>query len=109
VAEIGGANQPLDPVQATRVWGQIEVAKRLVYVLYILAAWAPLQAMSVIAANLAGKQTNFTVSVTATLTISVVLGGTVVVQFLKNRAQGRELARLRTRIDQLEAELEGRA
>lgn len=85
---------------------RFELAKRLIYVLYILAAYIPIKAVEPIARVLAGKDTNVTVTVTVSVAISLALGGGVAALMAKNRAQSKELVRLRARCERLEVELD---
>jgi len=82
-----------------------DLYKRLVPVFYILASALPIYAMAPIAQAFAGRQTNLTFTLTAALSISVVLGAGNVLQWLRVRGQAGELKRLRQRVTTLEEEL----
>jgi hypothetical protein len=79
-----------------------DLYKRLVPVLYIAASAIPIWAMVPIAQAFAGRQTNLTLTFTAAITVSVVLGGGNVLQWWRGRQQGKELRRLREQITKLE-------
>jgi hypothetical protein len=87
-----------------------EFATSFVPVLGIAALWIPLQAVLPIAQVLAGRNT--TVNFTITIAVSVILGGTLISNWWRNKQRGRELVRLREENAELEAALraaEGRA
>jgi hypothetical protein len=83
---------------------------KLVWVLYILAAWVPLQAVVQIADKLSGKTTTVSITVTVTVTIALALGEAagLVAAYGRIRHQRRELLRLRERCARLEGRLQGR-
>lgn len=83
-----------------------EVAKSLVYVLYIAALWIPLQAVRPIAEAFAGKDTSVTLTITITIGLSVAFGAGMLAILVRTREQRRELRRLRRRCADLERELE---
>jgi hypothetical protein len=72
---------------------------------WILVSWVPLQLIERMARDIAGKSTNFsaTVSITVTLTILVFIGWGISAR--KSHLRKKKLLRLRDRTDELEAEL----
>jgi hypothetical protein len=58
-----------------------------------------------IARVLAGRETNLTVAVSASLSLSLVTSGTALAYLLKSRRQSAELRRQRERIEALEAKI----
>lgn len=76
------------------------------WAIIVAATWFPLQQIQIIAGDLAGKQTALTLSLTATLSISAIFGGTALTYWFKNRRQKSELERTRQRLELKEATID---
>jgi hypothetical protein len=98
-------NQPSED-DVRRAMARYDVLKRLVPVVWIVAAWVPLQAIYPIADVLAGKHTNVALTFSVSIAISLALGSGYVALIRRARAQASELLRLRERCARLEGELE---
>lgn len=83
--------------------GRYQAITRAMPALWVIAAWVPIQAITPIARALAGRHTSVSVVFSLSITFSIVIGGSLLVQRKKIRAQAAELIRLRARCDQLEA------
>ncbi|MFW6776092.1 hypothetical protein ACOACO_17545 [Nocardioides sp. CPCC 205120] len=68
-----------------------------------LALAVPLWVLGFLVEDLAGKNTDVTISMTITIAISVVIGGAYWNQVRKNKAQATELTRLRGRLEQIDS------
>ncbi|MFI4990898.1 MAG: hypothetical protein ACHQHO_08320 [Solirubrobacterales bacterium] len=79
-----------------------ELFKWLIPVVWIVALWIPLRAALPIAKALAGKHTDIAVTFSLSITVSLVLGGTVYALLRRNREQRAEVIRLRRRCARLE-------
>lgn len=101
-----GARDVATPSEATLVVARYELFGKLAPIGYVIASAIPIYAAVPIAQALAGRETNFTVTISLTLALSIVLGGGNFVQWLKNRGQSRELIRLRSRVSKLEGQIE---
>lgn len=89
----------------------VQIVGKLVPVFCILALWVPLQAVAEIVRPLAGKHT--TVAITVSFALSLAIGVTASTGLLafwrRDKAQTREIQRLRERNGYLEGLLEARA
>jgi hypothetical protein len=93
-------------IEMARIAARYGLYRRLVWALYILVAAIPIRQIVPIADALSGRQTSLTVTLTAGLTFTAVLGGGNAVQWWRGRQQGAELKRLRARVSSLEGELD---
>jgi hypothetical protein len=82
------------------------LAKSFVPIFYIAAFYLPLRAVQPIAADLAGKETHLTLTISITLVFSLAISAGFLAQLKKLREQAEELRRQRRRIVSLEKELE---
>jgi hypothetical protein len=80
-----------------------ELFKWLVPAVWLAALWLPLRAALPIAKALAGKHTDLAVSFSLSITVSLVLGGTVYALMRRSREQRAEIIRLRRRCARLES------
>lgn len=96
---------PADP-ELARIATRYDLYKRLIPVLYIVVSAVPIWAMIPIAQALAGRQTNLTVTLTAGITVSAILGGGNAWQYVVGRGRRAEIQRLRQRVSKLEGDLE---
>jgi hypothetical protein len=106
VATNGGGTSVATPTEAALVVARYELFGKLAPIGYVLASAIPIYASVPIAQALAGRQTNFTVTISVTLALSIVLGLGNLVQWFKNRGQSKELIRLRGRVSKLEGQVE---
>ena len=83
-----------------------ELFKWFVPAVWLGALWIPLQAALPIAKALAGENTNVALTFSLSITVSLVLGGTVYALLRRNREQRAEIIRLRRRAARLESRLE---
>lgn len=90
---------------AVRIGARYELYRRLTWAVYILVAAVPIHEMVPIANAFAGRQTNVTVTVTASIALSATLAVGNALQWWRGRGQRRELQRLRDRVSTLEGEL----
>jgi hypothetical protein len=68
----------------------------------VVLTYIPLQAVQPMIDDLAGKDTNVTMSVSLSIAINVVLAGTFFVQKARMKRQQRELIRLRGRLEEID-------
>jgi hypothetical protein len=99
------AQEPQEPTQADiqLTAARYELFKWLIPAVWLLALWIPLRAALPIAKALAGKHTSIALTFSLSITISLVLGGTVYALVRRNREQRTEIIRLRRRCTRLEA------
>jgi hypothetical protein len=96
--EIGGPTQA--DVQLTTA--RYELFKWFIPAIWLVALWIPLQAALPIARALAGKHTDVAITFSLSITVSVVLGGTVYALLRRSKEQRAEIIRLRRRCARLE-------
>jgi hypothetical protein len=83
-----------------------ELFKWLVPAVWLVALWVPLRAALPIADALAGKHTDVAVTFSLSITVSLVLGGTVYSLLRRSKEQREEIIRLRRRCARLETRQE---
>jgi hypothetical protein len=98
-------DEPPSELERERVAQRYGLARMCVPVFWIVALYVPIRAAEPVAEVLAGKNTSLTVTFSVTIAISLVLGGTVIAQRMRIRAQGNELRRLRRRLEDKERQL----
>jgi hypothetical protein len=103
VASEGG--QLVRDPEFVRIAARYDLYKQIVRIGYILASALPIWAMVPIAQAFAGHQTNLTVTITAGITVTAILGGGNAWQYVVGRGRRRELQRIRERLSTLEEEL----
>jgi hypothetical protein len=96
-----------DEVEVHRIRARAEFLGRLVPAAWIAAAWIPLQAIYPIAKVLAGQNTHVAITVSASIAISLSIGGAYFSLVRRARAQNQEILRLLRRCSELEAQLPG--
>jgi hypothetical protein len=98
------AGEAREPTQADiqLTASRYELFKWLVPAVWLIALWIPLRAALPIAKALAGKHTDLAVTFSLSVTISLVLGGTVYALLRRGREQRSEIIRLRRRCARLE-------
>jgi hypothetical protein len=83
-----------------QLWSRVVDGARVA--IWIAVAWLPLTAVAEIARNVAGKNTQFTATVSVTIAISVFLSAGWAVTAYRSHERKKEVERLRGRIDDLE-------
>jgi hypothetical protein len=91
-------------LEAHRTAQRYELAKFVLIPISIASCWIPLQAVIPIAHALAGKHTSFVFSFSVSIILTLSMGGGVLRLLSKQRAQRREIVRLRNRLARLEHE-----
>lgn len=99
------ASQVTSDPEFVRIAARYDLYKQIVRIGYILASAVPIWAMVPIAQAFAGHQTNLTVTITAGITATAILGGGNAWQYVVGRGRRKELQRLRERISKLEEEV----
>ena len=96
-----------DEVEVQRILARTEFLGRFVPAIWIIAAWIPLQAIYPIARVLAGHDTHVAITVSASIAITLSVGGAYLSLIRRARAQSQEILRLLQRCGELEAQLPG--
>ncbi len=86
----------------TEIWLKAIPWIGLIVVLGVL--YFPLMAIQPMVEDLAGKRTNISATFTISIAINVILGGAYFAQRRKSAAQTKELIRLRSRLEEIDAQ-----
>lgn len=93
-------------VQAAKIASRTDIILAAIpwvgWILLLAASWVPLQAIQPMIHEVAGKNTNVTISISISVVINILLSGTYFVQRRTVKRQQKELTRLRGRLEEID-------